>query len=156
MKEGHLGRCVPMSAGLSCSGVSGSLRPRGLRPHQAPLSLGFSGYWSGLPCPPPGDPPHPETEAASRRFPALTGGFFTPSGTWETLASRSLHTKRRGTSVFQLPPLSPVPDRTGNGNCPPRLQGQFPRWCYFSNPARKHSVSLTKMHPVQVIIRREF
>ena len=28
--------------------------------HQAPLSMGFSrqGYWSGLPCPPPGDPPN--------------------------------------------------------------------------------------------------
>ena len=32
--------------------------------HQAPLSTGFSGqeYWSGLPCPPPGDRPHPGTE----------------------------------------------------------------------------------------------
>ena len=29
--------------------------------HQAPLSRGFSRqqYWSGLPCPPPGDLPHP-------------------------------------------------------------------------------------------------
>ena len=29
--------------------------------HQAPLSMGFSrqGYWSGLPCPPPGDLPNP-------------------------------------------------------------------------------------------------
>ena len=29
--------------------------------HQAPLSLGFSKqeYWSGLPCPPPGDLPKP-------------------------------------------------------------------------------------------------
>ena len=29
--------------------------------HQAPLSMGFSGpeYWSGLPCPPPGDLPDP-------------------------------------------------------------------------------------------------
>ena len=29
--------------------------------HQAPLSIGFSRqeYWSGLPCPPPGDPPNP-------------------------------------------------------------------------------------------------
>ena len=28
--------------------------------HQAPLSMGFSRqeYWSGLPCPPPGDLPH--------------------------------------------------------------------------------------------------
>ena len=30
--------------------------------HQAPLSLGLSRqeYWSGLPCPPPGDLPDPE------------------------------------------------------------------------------------------------
>ena len=29
--------------------------------HQAPLSMGFSRqeYWSGLPCPPPGDLPYP-------------------------------------------------------------------------------------------------
>ena len=29
--------------------------------HQVPLSMGFSKweYWSGLPCPPPGDPPNP-------------------------------------------------------------------------------------------------
>ena len=29
--------------------------------HQAPLSMGFfrQEYWSGLPCPPPGDLPHP-------------------------------------------------------------------------------------------------
>ena len=40
--------------------------------HQAPLSMGFSrqGYWSGLPCPPPGDLPDPEIE------PALAGRFF--------------------------------------------------------------------------------
>ena len=31
---------------------------------QAPLSMGFSWqeYWSGLPFPPPGNLPHPETE----------------------------------------------------------------------------------------------
>ena len=34
---------------------------------QAPLSMGFSGqeYWSGLPCPPPGDLPNPGTEPVS-------------------------------------------------------------------------------------------
>ena len=34
---------------------------------QAPLSLGLSRreYWSGLPCPPPGDLPNPETEPGS-------------------------------------------------------------------------------------------
>ena len=37
---------------------------------QAPLSMGFSrqGYWSGLPCPPPGDFPNPGVEP---RSPAL-------------------------------------------------------------------------------------
>ena len=31
-------------------------------------------YWSGLPCPPPGDLPNPRIEPMS---PALAGGFFT-------------------------------------------------------------------------------
>ena len=41
--------------------------------HQAPLSLGFSRqeYWSGLPCPPPGDLPDPGTEPVSLIFPAF-------------------------------------------------------------------------------------
>ena len=35
--------------------------------HQAPLSMGFSRqeYWSGLPCPPPGDLPNAEIEPRS-------------------------------------------------------------------------------------------
>ena len=35
--------------------------------HQAPLSMGFSRQeqWSGLPCPPPGDVPHPGMEPRS-------------------------------------------------------------------------------------------
>ena len=39
---------------------------------QAPLSVGFSRkeYWSGLPCPPPGDLPNPGIEPKS---PALAG-----------------------------------------------------------------------------------
>ena len=43
---------------------------------QAPLSMRFSKqeYWSGLPCPSPGDLPNPGIEPAS---PALAGGFFT-------------------------------------------------------------------------------
>ena len=34
---------------------------------QAPLPMGFSRqeYWSGLPCPPPGNPPNPRTEPGS-------------------------------------------------------------------------------------------
>ena len=40
---------------------------------QAPLSMGCSGqeYWSGVPCPPPGDLPDPGIEPASPASPAL-------------------------------------------------------------------------------------
>ena len=53
---------------------------------QAPLSVGFSGqeHWSGFPCPPPGHLPDPGVQPASLRSPALAGGFFTTSTTWET------------------------------------------------------------------------
>ena len=45
----------------------------------APLSMGFSRqeYWSGLPCPPPGDLPDPGIESTSPGFPALADRFFT-------------------------------------------------------------------------------
>ena len=41
--------------------------------YQAPLSMGISRQecWSGLPCPPPGDFPHPEMEPISPASPAL-------------------------------------------------------------------------------------
>ena len=47
--------------------------------HQAPLSMEFSRqeYWSGLPCPSPGDLPDPGIEPVSPVSPALAGGFFT-------------------------------------------------------------------------------
>ena len=51
---------------VSCSVVSDSATP-GTVAHQAPLSMGFSrqGYWSGLPCPPSGDLPHPGIKPVS-------------------------------------------------------------------------------------------
>ena len=51
---------------------------------QAPLSMGFSKqeHWSGLPCPPPGDLPHPEIGPESFKSAALSGGFFTTRATW--------------------------------------------------------------------------
>ena len=54
---------------------------------QAPLSMGFSRqeYWSELPCPPPGDLPNPGIKPKSLVSPALAGGFFTTSTTWEAL-----------------------------------------------------------------------
>ena len=55
---------------------------------QAPLSMGFSRqeYWSGLPCPPQGNLPHPGIESTSLMSPALVGQFFTTSATWEAVA----------------------------------------------------------------------
>ena len=55
---------------------------------QAPLSMRFSRqeYWSGLPCPSPGDLPDPEIESTSLTSPVLAAGFFTTSTTWEALS----------------------------------------------------------------------
>ena len=46
---------------------------------QAPLSTGFSRqeYWSGLPCPPPGDLPNPGIEPTSHVSPDLQAYLFT-------------------------------------------------------------------------------
>ena len=60
---------------------------------QAPLSMGFSRweYWNGLWCPPPGDLPHPGIEPVSLMSPALAGGLFTSSTTWETQNNSRCH-----------------------------------------------------------------
>ena len=54
--------------------------------------MGFSRqeYWSGLPCPPPGDLPNPGIEPAPLMSPAVAGGFFTTCAPWEALMSQSL------------------------------------------------------------------
>ena len=53
--------------------------------HQTPLCTGFSRqeYWSGLPCPPPGDLPDPGIKPGAPMTPALAGRSFTTSATWE-------------------------------------------------------------------------
>ena len=60
--------------------------------HQAPLSMGLSRqkYWSTLPFPSPGDLPNPGITPASLKSPALAGGFFTTSATWD-LCFSSIH-----------------------------------------------------------------
>ena len=40
-------------------------------------------YWSGLPCPAPGDPPNPRIKRALLMSPALAGRFFNTSAVWE-------------------------------------------------------------------------
>ena len=58
-------RCVQLCDPQGCS-------------HQAPLPMGFrrQEYWSGLPFPPPGDLPNPETEPPSLVAPALAGSLY--------------------------------------------------------------------------------
>ena len=65
--------------------LSQTLQNPGTVAHQTPLSVGFSRqeYWSGLPCPPPGDLPDPGIKPTSLMSPALAGVFFTASATWE-------------------------------------------------------------------------
>ena len=55
-------------------------------PPGSSVSMGFSRqeYWSEPPFPPPGDLPDPGIEPESLKSPAMAGGFFTISATWET------------------------------------------------------------------------
>ena len=59
--------------------MSDSSRPHGLQPARLLCPRGFSRqeYWSGLPCPLPGNLPDPGIELMSLLSPALTGRFFT-------------------------------------------------------------------------------
>ena len=54
--------------------------------HQAPLSMGFSRqeYWSGLPCPLPGDLLDPGIKPDFLTSPAWAGGSFTTGTTCKT------------------------------------------------------------------------
>ena len=71
---------------------------------QVPLSMRFSRqeYWNGLLCPPPGDRPDPGTEPMSLFSPALAGGFFTTSTTWEAPEDTD-HSYHTGKAAAALP-----------------------------------------------------
>ena len=56
--------------------------------HQAPLST--LEYWCGMSCPTPGDLPNPGIEPMSLMSPALVGGVFISSTTWEAPLMLSL------------------------------------------------------------------
>ena len=68
--------------------------------HQAPLFMGFSmqGYWSGSPCPPPGDLPNPGIEPRSHTHLLLQVGSLPlvppenpeePRGQWKVIETLS-------------------------------------------------------------------
>ena len=65
--------CNPMDCSLPVSSMEFS-RPK---------------YWSGLPSPPPGGLPDPGIKTVSLTSPALAGGFFTTTATWEARTEHS-------------------------------------------------------------------
>ena len=71
LQPGVLHACLPCSnvpaCLLSCLSLVLLCATLSTVARQAPLSMGFSRqeYWSGLPCPPPGDLPYPGVEPTS-------------------------------------------------------------------------------------------
>ena len=51
----------------------------------------------------PGDPPHPGIEPTSLRSPALAGGFFTSSTTWEAVRCEQKASAEDGEPVAEVP-----------------------------------------------------
>ena len=74
--------CVCVQSHLSCVQF---FEIPGTVAHYASLSMQFFSqeYWSGLPCPPPGDLPDPWIEPVAFMSPALASRFFTTNTTWD-------------------------------------------------------------------------
>ena len=91
--------------------------------HQAPLFMEFSRRecWSGLPCPPPGNLPHPGIELAFLMSPALAGRYFTTSTIWE-VSSEGYHLT--SSCPHSTPPVSRPPHRPVTRSMPPPLRHQ--------------------------------
>ena len=79
---------------------------------QAPLSMGFSRqeYWSGLPCPSPGDLPNSGIKRTSL---ALADDLFTTSATWAPLVAQKV--KNLPDNAGEIPGAGRSP-AGGNGN----------------------------------------
>ena len=141
---------------------------------QVSLSMGFSRqeYWSGLPCPPPGDRPNPGIKPMSLMPPALTGGFFTTSATWEAIkvqllllllsrfsrvrlcatpwtaahqASPSLGFSRQ--EYWSGPPCPPPGDRPNPGIKPTSLMSPALAGRFFSTSTTWEAQYYTHGHP---------
>ena len=71
------------SESVSCSVVSYSCYSMDCSPPGSCLWNSPGKNTGVMPCPPPGDLPNTGTEPTSLMSPALAGGFFTSSATWE-------------------------------------------------------------------------
>ena len=97
----------------------------------APLSMGFSRqeYWSGLPCPSPGELPNPGMEPASLMASVLAGRLLTTSATccFCCLVAKSYPTLRPyGLQPARLLCPWDSPDKNTGMGCHALLQGNFP------------------------------
>ena len=79
IQEGLLGKGQSVLVAQSCPTLCNPMDCS----HQIPLSMGFSRqeYWSGLPCPPPGDLPDPGIKPEALTSSALAVELFTTSAT---------------------------------------------------------------------------
>ena len=86
--------------------------------------MGFSRqeYWSGLPCPPPGNLPNLGIKPESLTTPELAGRFFTTSTTWK--APRILPSLSSAVDVCL------ASEDSGRGF----LQGNLKPWALFGTP----------------------
>ena len=93
--------------------------------YSAPLPVGFSRqeYWSGLPCPPPGDLPHSGTKPTSPISPVFISMFFTPVPPREGKTKHLVTTRH-----FQLEWLNSPGSRHWDG-------GSLQRNCSLGNAA---------------------
>ena len=85
---------------LSRSVLSDCLRPHGLQPATLLCPRGFSRqeYWSGLPCPPPGDLPNPGIEPRSPEL--QVDGYFT---LWATREAHSFcHSCEKWIKIWKM------------------------------------------------------
>ena len=79
----YLYACVPAESFQSCLSHCNSMDCS----LQTPLSMGFSRqeYWSGLPCPPPGDPPDPGIKTHVSYASCISRQVLCHYNTWEAL-----------------------------------------------------------------------
>ena len=59
-------------------------------------------YRNGLPFPPPGDLSNPGIQPASLMSPALAGGFFTTSTTWEAIYKPYIYYVRMYVCILKM------------------------------------------------------
>ena len=111
---------------------------------QAPLCIGFSRqeYWSGLPCPPPGDLPNPVIKPKSLTSPALAGGFFTNSATWETLLMAQRRVKMVGNGSSETLKRVEKFKKSGEGLAMPLLEWS----CKESDTTERQTHTHTHTH----------